>query len=272
MSLIDTHCHIHDTSFSDKFAMSAEQLYDQSLASNIIHLICVGTDLQSSIEAVEFASGHPQSSASVALHPHESVHGIKILAEQMTALDKLIHGASGEVVAVGECGLDYYYHTASKVKKDQIWLLKQHLSMGLKYEIPFIFHVREAFDDFFATIDDYNGVSGVIHSFSAGMTELEGILSKGLYVGLNGIMTFTKDAKQLEAAKAVPIERLVLETDAPFLTPKPFRGTICKPKHVLQTAEFLSDLRGESLEVITTKTTENAKRLFGSRLKAEYVA
>ena len=125
-----------------------------------------------------------------------------------------------------------------------------------------IFHVREAFEDFWPIFDEFKGVRGVIHSFTATQKELDDILSRGLYVGLNGIMTFTKQDAQLAAAKAVPLDRLVLETDAPFLTPAPYRGTICEPKHVRITAEFLADLRGESLAAIADATTHNARKLF----------
>jgi TatD DNase family protein len=128
--------------------------------------------------------------------------------------------------------------------------------------LPLIFHVREAFDDFFSTYDQYKGLRGVVHSFSADTRVLDKILSRGLYIGLNGIMTFTKDQKQLEAAKAVPLNRLLLETDAPYLTPVPFRGKICEPKYVRVTAEFLSHLRGETLEELAAATTRNAAELF----------
>jgi len=119
-----------------------------------------------------------------------------------------------------------------------------------------------AFDDFWRIFDDYQGIRGVIHSFSASQKELEAILKRNLYVGLNGIMTFTKDEAQLAAAKAVPIDRLLLETDAPFLTPAPERGTICRPKHVRATAEFLAGVRGESLQHIASIPTQNACSLF----------
>ena len=125
-----------------------------------------------------------------------------------------------------------------------------------------IFHVRDAFDDFWPIFDEYKGIRGVIHSFTATTKELDQILTRGLFVGLNGIMTFTKDDKQLEAAKSVPLDRLVLETDTPFLTPKPFRGKINEPKNVVVIAEFLSDLRGESLKELSEATTNNSNQLF----------
>ncbi len=101
-----------------------------------------------------------------------------------------------------------------------------------------------------------------MHSFSAHPKQLEQALKRGLYIGLNGIMTFTKDEQQLAAAKAVPLDRLLLETDAPFLTPAPYRGTICQPKHVCVTAEFLAQLRGEELAELAATTTDNATTLF----------
>ena len=127
--------------------------------------------------------------------------------------------------------------------------------------------MRDAFDDFWPIFDQYTGLQGVIHSFSADIAVLKQILSRGLYVGLNGIMTFTKDQKQLEAAKSLPLNRLLLETDAPFLTPTPYRGTICQPKHVVETAKFLSGLHEEPLETMAEATTANARKLFNLQEK-----
>src|SRR5690606_9318752 len=131
-----------------------------------------------------------------------------------------------------------------------------------EHDLPLIFHVREAFKDFWSIFDDFRGLRGVVHSFTSDKRDLEQILSRGLYVGLNGIMTFTKRTEQLEAAKSVPLDKLVLETDAPFLTPTPFRGKICEPKHVRTVGEFLADLRGEKLEDLAAATTANARKLF----------
>jgi len=169
-------------------------------------------------------------------------------------------GAMRKLVAIGECGLDYYYNHSPKEKQRQLFEFQLHLAQ--KYDLPVIFHVREAFDDFFAILEHFEGIRGVVHSFTSNQAVLDKILQKGLYIGLNGIMTFTTDQAQLAAAKVVPIEKLLLETDAPFLTPRPFRGTICQPKHVRNVAEFLSELRNESLETLSQATTQNAKRLF----------
>jgi len=141
-------------------------------------------------------------------------------------------------------------------------VLKFQLDLAQEFNLPLIFHIRDAFEDFWPIFDQYKGLKGVVHSFTANTKELEEVLARGLCVGLNGIMTFTKQANQLAAAKAVPLDKLLLETDAPFLTPAPFRGTICEPKHVRVTAEFLSHLRNESLEDIAAATTQNAAQLF----------
>ncbi|MEK7153281.1 MAG: TatD family hydrolase, partial [Patescibacteria group bacterium] len=168
-----------------------------------------------------------------------------------------------KVVAIGECGLDYHYNHS--LPADQEIVLRFQIELALEHGLALVFHVRDAFDDFWNIFDEYKGIQGVIHSFSAGRQELEKILDRGLYVGLNGIMTFTKVNEQLEAAKAVPLAKLLLETDAPFLTPAPRRGTICEPKHARVTAEFLSQLRGEPIEEIAARTTENAQTVFGLR-------
>ncbi len=165
-----------------------------------------------------------------------------------------------KVLAIGECGLDYYYNHSSK--EDQIKLLRFQLELAQKHCLPVIFHVREAFDDFWPIYDEYQGVRGVIHSFSANSEVLEQVLARGLYVGLNGIITFTKKPEQLETVKTIPLNRILLETDAPFLTPAPYRGTICQPKHVKTTAEFLAQLRSETVDVVAAMTTRNAWQLF----------
>jgi TatD DNase family protein len=234
------------------------------LADGVDTLICVGTDVRSSEQAVTFASLHHNCYASLAIHPHEVASGSdETLAKGLLRLDELLNIARTKIVAIGECGLDYFYHQDEEIRRRQQELLRQHLQLAKKYDLPVIFHIRDAFNDFFDILDEYAEIKGVVHSFSAGVNELEGVLKRGLFVGLNGIMTFSKQKDQLQAAKMVPLEKMVLETDAPFLTPAPFRGTMCKPKHLRITASFLSDLRSESLEDIARATTQNAEALFG---------
>lgn len=253
MEFFDTHCHIQ---FAD-YQMDPMEAIKNAENMGVNRFMAVGCALPDSQQAVELASRHENVWASIGLHPHEGaryVHDHHALQQFRDLADK------PKVMAIGETGLDYYYENSPK--EDQKKLLKFQLDLAVEHNLPLIFHVREAFSDFWPIFDEYKGLAGVIHSFSSNTHDLEQIVSRGLYVGLNGIMTFTKDQNQLEAAKNVPLDNLLLETDAPFLTPVPFRGKIGEPKYVRTTAEFLADLRGETLEDIANATTANAKRLF----------
>lgn len=260
---VDTHCHIHDSEFSAKFDESPEDILSRAQAAGVDTCICVGTSLKSSIEAQEFCTTYESCYFSAALHPHEAEKYTQAeLDEQMVRLVQMVDKSPSRLVAIGECGLDYFYHKDENVRQKQEILFRKHLDLAKKADLPVIFHIRDAFDDFFRILDDYKGIRGVVHSFSANSAELKGALSRGLYIGLNGIMTFTTDEKQLQAARLVPLEKLVIETDAPFLTPKPFRGRINEPKHVILITQFLSELRGESQALLAKQTTKNAKKLF----------
>lgn len=254
MNFTDTHCHIH----FDDYLPDAEQVVQVALADKVTKMICVGVSMEDSQKAVNFAEKHDNIWATVGAHPHD---GADFLEHEnaIELLNKLSN--SNKVVAFGEIGLDYFHEFTSREK--QLEVLRSQIQNGLDKNLPFVFHVREAWEDFWGVLNDYPEVRGVVHSFSAHQKQLDEVLNRGLYVGLNGIMTFTKDEKQLEAAKKVPLNKLLLETDAPFLTPKPYRGKRCEPKHVVLTAEFLANLRGESLEDLAEATTKNANELFG---------
>lgn len=270
IELADTHCHIHeaiehftgksetrDRWQQDKKVGSPDEIIAAAKKDGVTRLICVGTTLADSDLAADFVARRDGCWASIGIHPHEA-HNHETPSRQ-AAFASLTN--KPKVVAVGECGLDYFY--SHSPKETQVKLLEFQMDVAHKAGLPMIFHVRDAFEDFWPIFDAHPGITGVIHSFSATTKELDQILGRGLYVGLNGIMTFTKHAEQLAAAKAVPLNRLVVETDAPFLTPVPFRGTICEPKHVRVTAQFLAELRGETLEELASVTTQNARKLFG---------
>ncbi len=251
--LVDTHCHVH---FED-YKLDPHEVVQDAVIAGVAKMICVGCTVEDSEKGIEFVQNKDGCWASIGLHPHEGA----VYADNKDALDRFAGLVTKpKVVAIGETGLDYYYNHSPK--HHQIAILEFQLELARKHDLPVIFHVREAFDDFWPIVDNFKSVRGVVHSFTANVKELENILSRGLHVGLNGIITFTKDADQLEMAKQVPLEKLLLETDAPFLTPNPFRGTICQPKHVVVTAEFLANLRGESFEQLSAATTNNAEQLF----------
>ena len=275
MEFVDTHCHIHEIAAPvhhdedshnggpsmyerwNKAGKTAEGVITDAGEAGVTRLMCVGCTTADSELAVDFVKGRENLWASIGIHPHEAeFHGNKPdLLKKFADL-----ATQPKVVAVGECGLDYYYNHSPKA--DQEKMLRFQIELALQHDLPMIFHVRDAFDDFWKVVDDYQNIRGVVHSFTAGEKELGQILAHGLHVGLNGIMTFTKNDAQLAAAKAVPLDRLLLETDAPFLTPAPKRNEICEPKHVRTTAEFLAHIRGESLVDLAAATTQNATALF----------
>jgi TatD DNase family protein len=254
MNFIDTHCHLH----FDNYIEDADHVIEEAQKYNVNKMICVGCSLADSQKAVDFANKHEDVWATVGAHPHD---GADFMENPDAAKILNMLSKSEKVVAIGEIGLDYFHEYTPREK--QIKALRDQIEIGLPTGLPFIFHVRDAFEEFWKVLDEYKNIKGVVHSFSAHSEELEEVLKRDLCVGLNGIMTFTKDELQLEAAKKVPLDKLLLETDAPFLTPKPYRGQRCEPKHVVNTAEFLAKLRGEPLEELASVTTKNAIELFG---------
>ena len=252
MQLTDTHCHIHSTDYPLPIAdvdANCEQ-------AGVTRLICVGTDADDSERAVHFVRDRPNSWASIGQHPHEAKFGMKPLEK----LRALLRRADSKIVAIGECGLDYFYGHSPKA--DQEKALRYQIELALEHDLPIIFHVRDAFDDFWPIFDSYQGVRGELHSFTDNLTHLDKALSRGLYIGVNGIMTFTKNDWQLEVVKRIPDEKILLETDSPFLTPRPLRGKVNEPANVLRTAEYIGDLRQTSVTELAAQTTNNARRLF----------
>lgn len=269
MDLVDTHCHIQsvglevgERSTREKWAkvpdLTGDLVVQNAAEHGVTRLICVGCDLEDSKLAISFVKNRENCRASIGLHPHEAQH----YAGQQAKLDEFAELATQEnVVAVGETGLDFFY--THSPREDQVEVLKFQFELALKHDLPMIFHVREAFGDFWPIFDSYKGVRGVLHSFTDNAENLQKALDKGLYIGVNGIATFAKDPKQLDVYKSIPLDHLLLETDSPFLTPTPYRGSINEPKRLGAVADFVANLRGEDRAELASQTTSNAKKLFG---------
>ena len=159
-------------------------------------------------------------------------------------------------VAIGEVGLDY--RNGESNRRNQLALFEQMLQLAKDRDLPLIFHIREAFDDFFAILNNFPAARGVVHSFSDNADNLKKSLEKGFYIGVNGLATF---APELPTSQ-IPLDKLLLETDAPFLTPAPFRGTVNEPARIREICAYVSKLKGVSEAEIARITTENAERLF----------
>lgn len=261
--LFDSHCHIHEAELAlldqDSMWQKAQDADPQAMlqraaAQGVAGALCVGTTLADSQRAVAFAHANPQCWAAVGVHPHEA----KDIDQALSGLAEL--ATQPRVVAIGEIGLDYFYEHSAK--DQQIAALHAQLDLAEKYNLPVSFHVRDAFDDFWPVFDAHKNIRGVLHSFTDNWQNCQKALDRGLFIGINGIITFTKNDWQLDIAKQLPLQKILLETDAPFLTPKPIRGTVNEPAYVSLVAAFLAELRGDSTKNIANHTTHNARELF----------
>ncbi len=259
MNYIDTHCHIHDSEFFDP--KSASKALKESVRAGVMQMIGIGTSLEDSKQAVNFANSNPDNYwVAVGIHPHEAGKlSVEDIEKQLTELDDL--ATEEKVVAIGECGFDFYYNDRSEALHKQTILLEGQLEIARKHGLPVSFHVREAFDDFWPVYDKFK-VSGVLHSFTDRAAHLEKALQRGLFIGINGIATFTSHQWQKDMFRTIALENVVLETDSPFLTPSPRRGTINTPENVIYITEFMAELRGEDARTIADITTRNARKLF----------
>ena len=205
-------------------------------------IICIGTSHEDSLAACEFANKHDNVYWTYGIHPESAG---RVLSEPV-ALD----GA----IAIGEVGLDYHYDGYDR--KAQIKLFEQMLQLAADNDLPVSFHVREAYADFFPIVENFPKIRGVVHSFTDSKKVLKRILNETeFYVGVNGLATYS-------TLPTPPIERILLETDAPFLTPKPFRGIINEPAYVPAIAEWLAVKLGLDYQIIERETTKNAEELF----------
>lgn len=245
--LVDTHCHIHEP-----YELPIQEVLERAREDGVTEMICVGTSEESSEQAIKFSEQYEGIYAAIGVHPHDTKDGYARVAQ--------LAGTSNKLVAVGEIGLDYFY--THSPREMQIEALKAQLDVAVKHNLPVIFHVREAFDDFWPIFDSYEGIRGVLHSYTDSKANLDIALEKGLYIGVNGISTFTKDEAQKQMFDAIPLDRLLFETDAPFLTPTPYRGKINQPAYVSVIAQYHAERRGLSLKEIAEASTRNARALF----------
>ncbi len=247
--LFDSHCHIHDRQF---YPEGRQPVYDRAVRADV-SMLCIGTDQADSRAAVEFVQDRDRAWAVVGVHPHDTKGGIDDIGVLLSEMPE-------KVVGIGEIGLDYYYGHSPRLV--QIDALEQQLQWASDYHLPVSFHVRDAFEDFWPVWRNFSGIRGVLHSFTDTADNLERALAAGLYIGVNGISTFTRDFAQQQMFASIPLEKILLETDAPFLTPIPLRGKVNEPSYVGRVAEHVAAQRDVSLDTVAATTTDNTRRLF----------
>ncbi len=251
--LIDSHCHIHEADYP----IDVKEAIQSALGSGVGKMICIGTNYDDSKRAIALAKKYPSVFATIGIHPQHASDGLG-------KLESLIDKDNPKIVAIGEIGLDYHYQGSQPV--EQIRLMKQQIELALKYQLPIVFHVREAYDDFWTVLDGYKQeIKGVLHCFTDTEENVQKAIKRGLYIGVNGLSTFTKDPAQQNMFKNIPLDNLIIETDAPYLTPVPFRGKINQPAFVREVAEFIGQNRDISADKIASATTKNVEKLFHLR-------
>lgn len=251
MRWIDNHCH-----------MSVEEsdvLIAEARAADVKRCIVIGTDLENSKEAIKVAHRHEGVWATAGVHPHEAQHGTAGIFELLS---------DPKVKAVGECGLDYFYEHSPRQQQKEVFA--EHIRWAHQLNLTLVVHTRDAWDDTFEILDR-EGVPGstVFHCFTGGVSEAQLALDRGILLSFSGIITFPKAEEVREAAAYCPLESALVETDAPYLTPVPFRGKPNTPRNVVLVGEALAAAQNQSIEIIAQCTWDNASTLYN--LDNEYV-
>jgi TatD DNase family protein len=257
MKIIDSHCHI-DRVDLDQFGGSMESMLAHAKDLSVEEFLCVCIDLEHFDDVFSLAKSHQQIYASVGVHPVEQ-EGKDPSVEELLAL-----ADHEKIIAIGETGLDYFH-----VKKDtadwQRERFRRHIAASNQSGKPMIIHTREAKADTIEIMQQEQAQAGVMHCFSEDWETAKAALDLGLYISFSGIITFKSAADLREVAKKVPADRLLVETDSPYLTPVPYRGRANSPAYTYYVAEKLAEIRGASIDNIAQQTTQNFNDLFFSK-------
>lgn len=258
MDLFDTHAHLD----ADAFAKDLDGVLAKAQSVGVSRIMTIGITLETSRAAVELAETHKNVSAVVGIQPN---YAAEAKSNDLAEIESLL--THPEVVAIGETGLDRYWDfTPLDV---QIRYFREHLQLAFQYDLPFIIHCRDAEADVIQVLDEFKDQQpfrGVMHSFCGSPSSAERCLEMGMHLSFSGMVTYKKNTELRAIAESVPVDRLLIETDAPYLVPTPKRGKIKRnePAFVEYTARVLAEVKGLSPEELAHQTTQNARSLFGT--------
>ncbi len=255
--LVDSHCHLNFPEFSEDLDAVVKHAHNQGIG----HMLTVNTRLSESLAIQAIADKYPNIFCSVGVHPHDSkdYHDPSLLAQLF------LHAKHSKVVGLGETGLDYHYNNSEQAAQTDCF--KMHLEAGLKLALPVIIHTRNADADTISCLDAYPETKGVFHCFSGSSAFARLGLDRGLYISFSGIITFKKAEELRQVVKYVPLDRLLVETDSPFLAPIPHRGRRNEPAFTRYVAQLVAQIKEIPFEEVVKVTTENFFTLF-SKAKA----
>jgi len=251
--LIDSHAHLDMVEFD----AGRDQVIDRALSADVRQIITVGIDIRSSIRAAALTKSYSSVFASVGIHPHNADNADKDDLKQIPFI-----ATQEKVVAIGETGLDFYRNLSSR--QNQIELFKQQLDIAISLDLPVVIHDREAHEEVLNILFSFNrnGFKGVIHCFSGDYNLAKTFIDMGFHISIPGTVTFKNANEMQDVAVRVPLNRMLLETDAPFLAPVPYRGKRNEPCLVIHTAQKVAELRGISFEEVAMQTSKNTCQLF----------
>ena len=246
---IDTHAHLADSEFNE----DRNEVIQRAKTAGLEKIVLIGCDVEGAQRALKLAYTDDMFDVAIGFHSE----GVLEDRDEASMFELM---KDPKVKLIGEIGLDYFYNHSPK--DVQIQCLEEQLQIALDNNLPVSFHVREAFDDFWPIFDNFTGISGVLHSFTDSRINAEAGLSRGLYIGINGISTFTRDEAQIELFTNLPLSKIILETDAPYLTPRPFRGKMNEVGYVELVGQWVAQSRGLSFDDVAAVTTSSARSLF----------
>jgi TatD DNase family protein len=266
----DSHCHVQEEFTGEGTGESGPEVLSRSAAAGVDRLVCIGTGVATSRQALEVArstaggaasrTDAPRAWASVGLHPHEASEGVggvaALLARELDADD-------GALVAVGECGLDYYYEHSPRGAQREAFAAQ--IALALAHDLALIIHARDAWDDVFDVLEG-EGVPArtVLHCFTGGVEEIDRCLRAGMYVSFSGIVTFKNASDVRAAAERCPLDRLLVETDSPFLAPVPHRGHTNEPAFLPLVGAAVATVKGVEVDEVKERSAEAAATVFST--------
>lgn len=251
LDFTDSHCHLNHADFGEE----TDAVVQRALDAGVRRIVTIGTRLENTAELIGLAHKYPQVFVTVGVHP-------EYVAEREVSADEIAQAATSDekIIALGEAGFDYFYDPDTKDAQRK--LFKNHLIAARKTGLPLVIHTRCAEQDTVDALSEFPDVTGVLHCFSSKAELAKFGLERGWYLSASGILTFKKAQEIRDIFKDVPLDRLLIETDAPYLAPVPYRGKRNEPSFVVKTAEVLAELKGVSLEDLAKITTENFLTLF----------
>ena len=262
VKLFDSHAHYYDGRFDSETDQGADAILEDLFAADVGYIVNVGTSNENNPKCLEFAARYEGMYAAVGIHPGDcTAYGREAMDEFRTFLSAHSDFKKHKIVAIGEIGLDYYWEPYNK--EHQQFFFREQMKLAEQTGLPVVIHDREAHGDCFDITMEFPNVRGVFHSYSGSAEMAKELLKRGWYISFSGVVTFKNARKVKEVAEIVPLERMLIETDCPYLAPHPMRGKLNHSGYLHYTAEVLAEIKGVPTETVIEQTAKNAKLFFG---------